>query len=131
MTRKLLAVLFSLPAVLILPQIGMGTVDAMPGLALVGLSLICLVLVVPMASPCNKYQLVFAFGALCALALGKALAYNLYGRDAPLLHEVVIQALVAIPSGVLLGLLLVLLRKKEWLERLDCRHLVKRHRDGP
>ncbi len=130
-TRNLLVVLFSLPAVVILPIIGMGTVDAMPGLALAGLSLICLVLAVLMASPGEKHQLVFVFGALCALALGKALAYNLYGRDASLLHEVVMQALVAIPSGALLGLLLVLLRKKGWLERLDCGRLLKGHRDDP
>ena len=109
----------------------MGTVDAMPSLALVGLSLICLVLAVLMASPGDKHQIVFVFGALCTLALGKALAYTLCGRDAPLLHEVVMQALVAIPSGVLLGLLLVLLRKKSWLDRLDCGRLLKRHRDGP
>ena len=129
MTRNLLAVLFLLPAVLILPVIGMGTVDAMPGLALGGLSLICLVLGVLMASPGGKHRLVFVFGALCTLALGKALAYRLYGRDAPLLHEVVMQALVAIPSGVLLGLLLVLLRKKGWLDRLDCGRLLKRRGD--
>ncbi|MDP9351025.1 MAG: hypothetical protein M3P51_05735 [Chloroflexota bacterium] len=109
----------------------MGTVDAMPGLALAGLSLICLVLAVLMASPGDKQQLVSVFGVLCALALGKALAYNLYGRDAPLLNEVVMQALVAVPSGVLLGLLLVLLRKKGWLDWLDCGRFLKRRRDGP
>ncbi len=52
-------------------HIGMGTVDAMPGLALAGFSLICLVLAVLMVSPGDKHQLVFVFGALCALALGK------------------------------------------------------------